>query len=59
VKLDDKVVHETADFVAGKLADVVQVPLAGAKTLTLEVDYGKTYDVQDRFNWIEPALLAE
>jgi len=59
VKLDDKVVHETADFVAGKLADVIQVPLAGAKTLTLEVDYGKTYDVQDRFNWIEPALLAD
>ncbi|MDQ3440763.1 MAG: NPCBM/NEW2 domain-containing protein [Planctomycetota bacterium] len=59
VKLDDKVVHETQDFVAGKLADVVQAPLAGAKTLTLEVDYGKTYDVQDRFNWIEPALLAQ
>jgi len=59
VKLDDKVVHEQADFVAGKLADVVKAPLAGAKTLTLEVDYGKTYDVQDRFNWIEPALLSE
>lgn len=59
VKLDDKVVHETADFVAGKISDVVQIPLAGAKTLTLEVDFGKTYDVQDRFNWIEPALLAE
>jgi hypothetical protein len=59
VKLDDKVVHEAQDFVAGKLADVVQVPLGNAKTLTLEVDYGKTYDVQDRFNWIEPALLAE
>jgi hypothetical protein len=59
VKLDDKVVHEAQDFAAGMLADVVQVPLDNAKTLTLEVDYGKTYDVQDRFNWIEPALLAE
>ena len=60
VKLDDKVVHEQQDVVAGKLSEVVQAPLAGgAKTLTLEVDYGKTYDVQDRFNWIEPALLAE
>jgi hypothetical protein len=27
------------------------------KVITLEVDYGQTYDVQDRFNWIEPALL--
>ncbi len=59
VKLDDKVVHEMQDFVAGKISDVVQIPLAGAKTLTLEVDYSQTYDVQDRFNWIEPALLAE
>jgi hypothetical protein len=59
VKLDEKVVHEAQDFVAGALSDVVQVPLAGAKALTLEVDYGKTYDVQDRFNWIEPALLAQ
>ncbi|MGB7161220.1 MAG: NPCBM/NEW2 domain-containing protein [Tepidisphaeraceae bacterium] len=59
VKLDDKVVHETTDFVAGTLADVVRVPLGNAKTLTLEVDYGKTYDVQDRFSWIEPALLVE
>ncbi len=59
IKLDGKVVHEAEDFVAGKVAEVVQAPLAGAKTLTLEVDYGKTYDVQDRFNWIEPALLAE
>ena len=59
VKLDDKVVHEQQDVVAGKISDVVQIPLAGAKTLTLEVDYGQTYDVQDRFNWIEPALLAQ
>ena len=30
-----------------------------AKRITLEVDWGDTYDVQDRFNWIEPALLKE
>ena len=24
-----------------------------AKKLTLEVDYGQSYDTQDRFNWIE------
>lgn len=57
IKLDDKVVHERADFGAGELSPVVQVVLEGAKRLVLEVDYGKTYDVQDRFNWIEPALL--
>jgi len=57
VKLDDKVVHEQTDVTAGPPSQVVQVPLEGAKTLTLEVDYGQAYDVQDRFVWIEPALL--
>jgi hypothetical protein len=59
IRLDDKVVHERADFGAGELSPVVQVPLENAKQLVLEVDYGRTYDVQDRFNWIEPALLKQ
>ena len=59
IKLDDKVVHERADFVAGEPSPVVTLPLGGAKSITLEVDYGRTYDVQDRFNWIEPALLKD
>ena len=42
---------------AAMLSPAVVLDLAGAKTLTLEVDYGENYDVQDRFNWIEPALL--
>jgi hypothetical protein len=37
----------------------VIVPLgASAKRLTLEVDFGGNYNVQDRFNWIEPALVT-
>lgn len=57
VLLDDKVVHETKSFKAGTLADLVTTDLGNAKSLTLEVDFGAAYDVQDRFNWIEPALL--
>lgn len=57
VKLDDKIVHERADFAAGELSPLIQLPLGDAKSITLEVDYGQTYDVQDRLNWIEPALL--
>jgi len=57
VKLDDKVVYERKDFTAGELSPVVLVPLGSAKRLTLEVDFGANYNVQDRFNWIEPALL--
>jgi hypothetical protein len=57
ILLDGKVVHEQADFKAGVLSPVVSISVKGASTLMLEVDYGRTMDVQDRFNWIEPALL--
>jgi hypothetical protein len=57
VKLDDHVAFEKPHVTSGTLSDVVKLDLDGAKTLTLEVDYGDNYDVQDRLNWIEPALL--
>jgi hypothetical protein len=59
IKLDGKVVHEQIGFKAGVLSPVVSVDLQGAKALTLEVDYGASDDTQDRFNWIEPALLKK
>jgi hypothetical protein len=58
IKLDDRVVHERSDVRSGTLAQPVLIELSGGEMLlTLEVDYGKNYDVQDRFNWIEPAFL--
>jgi hypothetical protein len=57
IKLDAKVVHEQKDVTTNTPLKPVVLELNGAKQLTLEVDYGKTYDVQDRLNWIEPALL--
>lgn len=57
VLLDGKVVHEAKDFKSGILSPVVSLDLGTAKTITLEVDFGAGYDVQDRLNWIEPALL--
>ncbi|MGA2498302.1 MAG: NPCBM/NEW2 domain-containing protein [Tepidisphaeraceae bacterium] len=60
IKLDGKTVHELEHFRAGILASpvIVEIP-ATAKLLTLEVDYGANNDAQDRFNWIEPALLRQ
>lgn len=57
VLVDGKVVHEAANVTAGAIAPVVEADLQGAKVLTLEVDYGELYDVQDRLIWVEPALL--
>ena len=56
VKLDDKVVFEQEHVRAGALSAPVIEDLGTAKKLTLEVDGGTGY-VEDRLNWIEPALL--
>jgi hypothetical protein len=58
IKLDGKVVHERGELFAGELSPVVVVPLGSARKLTLEVDFGANYNVQDRFDWIEPALVT-
>jgi len=57
ILLDGKVAHESLNFRAGVMSDVVRVDVSAGKLLTLEVDYGAGSDVQDRFNWIEPALV--
>lgn len=57
IKLDGKTAHERAGFRSGILSLPITVEINGEKQLTLEVDFGANYDVQDRFNWIEPAFL--
>jgi len=57
IKLDNKVVHERTGFRSGQLASPVTIDVSGHQQLVLEVDYGQNYDVQDRFNWVEPAFL--
>lgn len=59
IKVGDKVVHEKQNVRGGTLSPVITVDLSGAKTLTLEVDYGAGTDVQDRLVWLEPALLKK
>ena len=59
IKVDEKVVHEKQNVRGGTLSPVITVDLAGAKALSLEVDYGSGTDVQDRLVWLEPALLKK
>jgi len=56
IKFDGQVIHEKQNFTAGQMSPVIVVPIGGARQITLEVDYGQNFSVQDRFNWIEPAL---
>lgn len=57
IKLDGQAVHEKTGVRSGVLSAPVVIDLSGQKALTLEVDYGQGYDVQDRLNWIEPTFL--
>jgi hypothetical protein len=57
VLLDDRVIYEQANVTSATPTGALLVQLENARTLTLEVDYGQTLDVQDRVNWIEPAFV--
>jgi hypothetical protein len=59
ILLDGKVVHEHQHFKAFKLSPLITVELGNAKELTLEVTAGGVTDTQDRFDWIEAALIRE
>lgn len=54
---DDKELFSRKGVRAGEAIVPKVLSVEGAKQLTLEVDYGENFDVQDRFVWIEPALL--
>jgi hypothetical protein len=57
ILLDGKLVFERKNVKAGQIYPVQLVPLNNAKTLALEVDYGENLATQDRFVWLDPALI--
>jgi hypothetical protein len=57
IKLDEKVVCEEKHVREGVLSKQVLLDLKGAKTLTLECDYGDAGDTQAHLDWLQPALL--
>jgi hypothetical protein len=59
IYLDGKSVYVQKNVKAGPPAPVVSLPLQGAKTISLEVDYGENYATEDRFVWLDPALLKK
>jgi NPCBM/NEW2 domain len=57
IYLDDKLAFHQSGVKAGQIYPVVNLPLAGARTVSLEVDYGQNYATEDRFVWLDPALI--
>lgn len=59
ILLDGQVVLEKKHIRAGENDPVVILPLGDARRLTLEVDYGQDNATQDRFIWLDPALIRQ
>jgi hypothetical protein len=57
VLVDGREAFTAQDFRATQDPIAVEIPLAGAKQLSLEVDFGPDQDVGDRILWAEPRLF--
>ena len=57
ISVDGKRVHHAPGVRPDGQVHRVSVDLSGAKQVELLVDFGKNGHVQDRFNWIEPAVI--
>ncbi len=57
IKADGKVVFDGEPFTLGMAPKVVRIPLAGIKTLTLETDFGKNFDLGDHCVFAGARLL--
>jgi hypothetical protein len=59
IRVDDRTRHEEPNVRRGKLYGPVRLDVSRANRIELIVDFGENGDLQDRFNWIEPALIRE
>lgn len=57
VWLDDKMVLDKPGLTADGSLGTFETPVGNAKTLSLEVDFGENFDIQDQVYWIEPAFI--
>jgi hypothetical protein len=57
VRADGKPIYEKADARGDGKPQTIDVPLAGARALVLEVDFGRDQDVGDRVIWANARLV--
>ena len=57
IKVDGQQRYEHRSVRRGELFGPLLIDVTNGKRLELIVDYGQLGLIQDRFNWIEPALI--
>jgi len=59
ILVDGRSRFEQPEVHRGKLYGPVRLDVRRANRIELIVEFGKNGDLQDRFNWVEPALIRE
>jgi len=57
VRVDGRIRHDRRSLQRGTLVGPVRIDVAGANRVELIVEFGRHGGIQDRFDWIEPALV--
>ncbi len=57
IRADGQTLFERRGVRAGSAAETIRLNLTGVRRIELVVDYGANGDMQDRFNWLEAALV--
>ena len=57
ILVDGRRCLEERNIRRGKLLGPIRLNIAGAKRIELVVDFGENGGLQDRFDWVEPALI--
>jgi hypothetical protein len=57
IRIDGQLRFAQEDIAPGKLHGPIRLDVTGAKRIKLTVLFGQNADLQDRFDWIEPALI--
>lgn len=59
ILLDGQALFEREGLRRGELIGPMRFDVSRGRSLSLICDYGKNGDIQDRFNWIAPALIRK
>ncbi len=57
IRVDGQIRYERSNISPGYLIGPLRLDVTEAKRIRLSVLFGKNADLQDRFDWIEPALI--
>ena len=59
IRVDGQLGCRQAPITPGRLHGPIRLDVTGAQRIKLTVLFGANADLQDRFNWVEPALIRQ